>query len=224
MDAFLFQSLRRFQGRPYQMPDGDNRQVAPLLQHIAFADFKRTVCRREIGHGRTSAAQIHRPGVFCHRHGSLHRLVVVARVNHRHARHHAHHAHVFQGLVRGAVLAHAQPRMRRVNLYIGLGISHRLTDLVIHTPGGKFGESARKGNLAGHRQSGGDAYHVGFGDPHLKETFGISLGKSVHLYRTGQVGRQRHHLRQLLRGQHQPRAESGTCIFFFGVGIFIHGL
>ena len=204
------------------MPDSDNRHIPTFLQHITFPDFKHLVRRREIGNRRPAATQIHRPLMTGNRQSSLHSLVVVTRMDHGHARNHPHHAHVLQSLVRCTVFPHGQTRMRSVNLHIGLGIRHRLADLVVNATRRKLGKSPREWNLPSHRHTRSNADHIGFGDADLKKTLGIRLGKSIHLDRTGQIRRQRHYLRHFLGCQHQTRTETGTGIFLFGKRIFVH--
>src|SRR5690606_34354983 len=86
-----------------------------------------------------------------------------------------------------------QACMRCCDFHIFVGISNRLSDLIVYTPGRKIGKSARKGDLPAYGQPGSNPHHVGLRNTNLEKALRKLLDKVVHLQRPDKVGTQCYH-------------------------------
>jgi hypothetical protein len=119
-------------------------------------------------------------------------LRTVGRHNDRHIGDGPHNGDILHRLMGTAVLADRHPSVRCHDLYIGLGIGDRLAHLLPRPADRENGEGGNERNLAGCRQTGGRANHVGFGDPHVEKALRKFFREYSGFGGTGKIGVQRH--------------------------------
>ena len=221
-DSLCLEGLCGLQGLPYQMAGGNQGHVLTRIQIVDLAYLEGLVRIGEIGHGRAAETKI--DGAHHTRCGQsgLHGLVVVAGHKHGHAGQGAHQGQVFHGLVRGAIFTKGYSRVGRSELDVGVAVGYFLTHLVVHAAGHELGEGAAERHFAGKGEAGCDAYHVGFRDAALNESFGEFLGKGIHLQGAFKVCSEGNHIGVLAACEHEACTESAAGIFLSGICILLH--
>ena len=204
------------------MAGSDQSHIRTRIQIIDLADLERLVRVGEVRHRRAAEPQINRPHETSGGKRRLHRLIVVARHEHRHPRQSAHQRKILHGLVRGAILPEGNSRVRGCEFYVGIAIGDLLAHLVVDAAGHKFCERPAERNLAGEGEACRDAHHVGFGDAALDEPFGEFRGECIHLQGAFQVCRKGDYFWILASCQNQAGAESAAGIFLSGINILLH--
>ena len=136
------------------MARGENRDIRAFPHHLRLPDDERFGLFGEVRYGWAAEAQIDGAVVFGRRDGRHLRLVVVAGVDNHHVGQHPHQSEVFHHLVRGAVFAHGDARMRRANLDVQVRVSHRHADLVVDAARDEACKTGGERNLAAQRETG----------------------------------------------------------------------
>ena len=187
--------------------DGD---VGALAQHVGGAELAGEALIVDLG--QRLAAQAHIEGAGRARRQADRRAGarVVGGHEHPHAGQHAHERDVLQRLVRGAVGAHGDARVRGADLDVEPGVAHGIADLLPAAAGAEHGERGREHRAAGEGEPGGHTDHVLLGDAHVHQAIGIGGAQLAGGGGSAQVGVDGHDVHALVDQLHQGLAECGA--------------
>ena len=139
---------------------------------------------------------------------------MIRRVEHYHSGDSSHKRKILAALMRSAVLAYGDPRMRTGYLYVEVGIAHRVPDLLVSPARCEHCERCRKGHLSAGCKTGGNAYHVSLGYTAVEETVRICLLKDLGLCSSSKVCVKNHNFGMLLCKLAKRKSEAFSRSYF----------
>ena len=178
---------------------GDNGDVAARTEDASLAQRKMVIWQligKDIG-GQALQTEIGRAVIVDQGPDRVAHLVAVTGAADQHSGDGPHQGKILNALVGGAVLTHRDAAVGTHNLYIQMGVSNGVADLLIGPAAGKHGKAVGKGlqPIGGH--AGSDTGHVSFSNAAVKEPLRVGLGKEFGHGGAGQVGIQHDQLRVL---------------------------
>ncbi len=153
--------------------------------------------RRYAGPGRSQSARV-----------AQHRLVRVARRDHRHAGKRAHHADVLDAVVRVALRAVGESAADGHDAHRQAMVTDVVAHLLEAAQRREVGDRVREDDLAEVREPRGDAHHVLLGHADVEVLLWQRVAEALE-DREAEVRGEKHHVGALGRGAQQFFDESG---------------
>src|SRR5689334_3877156 len=120
-DTLFCENGFRFNSLPYHVAASENGNVFSIQHFISLTNGKRSVAGKDRP-AWTTKAQVSRTMMIAQSNSRCLGLIMVSRYDNGHAWKHLHHTNIFQYLVRRAIFAQGEARVRCTDLYILIGV------------------------------------------------------------------------------------------------------